>query len=169
MVALLCAGCEFVSEGGSDIPPPVAEQKVSFSDQQDGENAGIDSGSEVTSVQAGAETFLVELAQTPDQWQQGLMGREVLGENKGMLFVFPDAAVHGFWMKNTLIPLDIVWLDAEGVVLHVATLTPCTADPCPITQPDVPAHYVLEVNAGVFPLEVGERVMIPDDVLPRAH
>jgi hypothetical protein len=97
---------------------------------------------------SGAE-YSVELALTPEDQAQGLMFRESLPERHGMLFVFPETAPHHFWMKNTMIPLDMVWLDASGKVLFVSADTPpCKADPCATYGPDGPAQMVLEIAGG---------------------
>ena len=67
-----------------------------------------------------------------------------------MLFPFADQGVHKFWMKNTMIPLDIIWMDGAGRVLFVSAETPpCKADPCPNYGPDVPAASVLEIAGGM--------------------
>ena len=67
-----------------------------------------------------------------------------------MIFLFGDAAPHHGWMKNTMIPLDIVWLDGSGRVLFVSANTPpCRADPCPNYGPEVPATNVLEIAGGM--------------------
>ena len=93
--------------------------------------------------------YSVELALTPEDQAQGLMFRESLPERHGMLFVFPETAPHHFWMKNTMIPLDMIWLDASGKVLFVSADTPpCKADPCPTYGPDGPAQSVLEIAGG---------------------
>jgi uncharacterized membrane protein (UPF0127 family) len=93
--------------------------------------------------------YEVEVARTPDEQAQGLMFRESLREKTGMIFLFPDSAVHKFWMKNTMIPLDMIWLDSTGKVLFVSANTPpCKADPCPNYGPDVPASSVLEIEGG---------------------
>lgn len=61
--------------------------------------------------------FTVELAQTDEQRQTGLMGREQLDKDKGMLFVYDEDGIYTFWMKNTLIPLDMIWIDSNGTVV----------------------------------------------------
>jgi len=93
--------------------------------------------------------YRVELARTPEEQAQGLMFRESLPEKSGMLFLFPDVAPHRFWMKNTMIPLDMIWMDPSGKVIFVSADTPpCKADPCPNYGPDSTAASVLEIAAG---------------------
>lgn len=94
--------------------------------------------------------FAVELAQTPSERAQGLMNREQLDQNEGMLFIFDRAAIHSFWMKNTLTPLDIIWLnEAQEVVGLFKNAAPCQEDLCPAYAPEAEAKYVLEINAGL--------------------
>jgi uncharacterized membrane protein (UPF0127 family) len=94
--------------------------------------------------------YRLELALTPEEQAQGLMYRESLPERTGMLFVFPDHAPHHFWMKNTMIPLDMIWMDAAGKVLFVSADTPpCKADPCATYGPDASARQVLEIAGGM--------------------
>ena len=96
------------------------------------------------------EVYSVELARTPAEQAQGLMFRESLPEKTGMLFLFPDRDTHHFWMKNTMIPLDMIWLDGAGKVIFVSADTPpCRADPCPSYGPEVPATSVLEIAGGM--------------------
>ena len=93
--------------------------------------------------------YRVELALTPEDQAQGLMYRENLPPLSGMLFVFDAPAPHHFWMKNTMIPLDMIWLDAAGAVVFVSADTPpCKADPCATYGPDSPARMVLEIAGG---------------------
>jgi hypothetical protein len=93
--------------------------------------------------------YAVELARTPEEQAQGLMYRESLAPRAGMIFLFRDAAPHQFWMKNTMIPLDMIWMDDAGKVLFVSADTPpCKADPCPTYGPDSPAKQVLEIAGG---------------------
>lgn len=93
--------------------------------------------------------YAVELARTPEEQAQGLMFRESLPARRGMIFLFSDAAPHQFWMKNTMIPLDMIWMDTDGRVLFISADTPpCKADPCPSYGPETPAASVLEVAGG---------------------
>ena len=94
--------------------------------------------------------YALELALTPEDQAQGLMYRENLPERTGMLFVFPEDAPHHFWMKNTMIPLDMIWMDASGRVVYVSANTPpCRADPCPTYGPDGNVRMVLEIAGGM--------------------
>ena len=93
--------------------------------------------------------YTVEVARTPEEQAQGLMFRESLPERTGMIFLFSDKGVHRFWMKNTMIPLDMIWMDGDGRVLFVSADTPpCKADPCASYGPDAPAASVLEIAGG---------------------
>ena len=92
----------------------------------------------------------VEIADEPMEWQQGLMRRKKLVSD-GMLFVFPGATVQSFWMKDTLMPLDILFFDADGRFVALHRMDPCTEDPCPVYSSGKPAQYALEVPAGTLP------------------
>src|SRR5512136_1706981 len=100
----------------------------------------------------------VEIADTDAIRQRGLMFRTSLTPNEGMIFVFPSVGSYPFWMKNTLIPLDMLWLDPRGRVVSIArSVPPCKADPCPSYPPDADALYVVEVVAG-FATQHGVKV-----------
>ncbi len=103
-------------------------------------------------VEAGGRRFTlrVEVADTPERWAQGLMFRERLGEDEGMVFLFPGPQTGGFWMKNTLIPLSIAFFSQEGMILRILDMEPCRADPCPVYYPGVVYWGALEVNRGWF-------------------
>jgi len=93
--------------------------------------------------------LVLELALTDNEKATGLMFRDKLAADHGMLFVFDRDDILAFWMKNTLIPVDIVWFDATGRVADVhADAQPCHADPCPKFSNKQPARAVLLVNAG---------------------
>jgi len=79
---------------------------------------------------------------------RGLMFRESMPQDAGMLFVFPYVDRHSFWMKNTLIPLDLIWLNERKEIVYVTTAQPCGKDPCDSYVPMQKAKYVLEVNGG---------------------
>ncbi len=91
----------------------------------------------------------VEVASDDATRMRGLQERTSLALDAGMLFVFFEEDIHSFWMKDTLIPLDMIWLDGSKRVVDVKTnVPPCLKDPCPIYVPSQRALYVLEVNAG---------------------
>ncbi|MEW6320935.1 MAG: DUF192 domain-containing protein [Acidobacteriota bacterium] len=110
----------------------------------------------------------VEVVATPESRQRGLMFREHLPQDRGMVFVFPEPGYYPFWMKNTLIPLDMIWLDARRTVVAIAaSVPPCKADPCPTYAPVVDgkavgnAVYVVEVASGFarrHGVKVGDRL-----------
>ena len=93
--------------------------------------------------------FKVEIANNEIERSQGLMFRQNLSENEGMLFIFPKEDNYSFWMKNTLIPLDIIWLDSSYKVVYIKENTPpCATKTCEAYTPDKKAKYVVEVNGG---------------------
>lgn len=101
-------------------------------------------------VSFGSCDFFLEVANSPEKRAVGLMGRESLGHDRGMLFVFEREQVLGFWMKNTLIPLDIVFIDIELTVVDVQTMRPEheTAPDLPVYTSAAPALFAVEVNEG---------------------
>jgi len=105
----------------------------------------------------------VELARTRAEREQGLMNRRSLGAKAGMVFLYPEAHRGGYWMKDTLIPLDIAFADARGRILRIFTMQPCRRDPCRIYDPKVAYRSALEVNAGSFRrwrVRAGDRIAV---------
>ncbi len=106
--------------------------------------------------------FKVELAQTNEELEKGLMFRNSLNKNSGMLFIFPEENLHNFWMKNTLIPLDIIWINsAKEIVFIKHDAQPCLEDNCEIFISNEKAKYVLEINSGIaeeIGLKIGDEV-----------
>jgi uncharacterized membrane protein (UPF0127 family) len=104
----------------------------------------------IETAAGGRHHFAVELALTPGQQAQGLMFRESLAPDAGMLFIFPQARQASFWMKNTLIPLDMIFIGADGRIVNIARRTK------PLSTDSVPSEgqvlAVLEVNAGLSDL-----------------
>ena len=101
-------------------------------------------------VVLGGQGFSVEIASTETARARGLMFRTHMAAGHGMLFIYPDAQPRHFWMKNTLIPLDILFFDAQRRLINVSADTPpCKRDPCPIYTSTAPAQYVLELHAGM--------------------
>jgi len=105
-------------------------------------------------VKIGNITIDVEVANSPTKRARGLMNRENLEENAGMLFVFPTESKHRFWMANTLIPLDMIWISLDHEIVFIEqNVPPCTETGniqalCKTYKPDSKAKFVLEVNGG---------------------
>ena len=123
IVAVLLAGC------GSDDPE------------------GLE-GFETSTITLDGRQLVVAVAETPTQRAQGLMNVTDLGGLDGMLFAFPVDSDGGFWMKNTLIPLDIAFFTADGGFVDSLTMAPCTEDPCQTYRPAGSYRYALEAPAG---------------------
>jgi len=118
-------------------------------------------------VCSGPYCFNVELAKTTSEITRGLMFRESLNADSGMLFVFEREGAYPFWMKNTLIPLDIIWISAAKKVVYMSENTePCKDEYfCPSIEPGKNAKYVLELNGGVaerIGLKTGDPIEIFD-------
>jgi uncharacterized membrane protein (UPF0127 family) len=118
-------------------------------------------------VELNGRQFVVELAQTRAEQARGLMFREELEPEAGMLFVFSREAPRSFWMKNTRIPLDILYFDEQLALVGMAlNARPCVADPCPAYPSGRPARYVLEINAGLgkeLGVRPGDRLILHFD------
>ena len=102
--------------------------------------------SATTTLRLDGVPFRPELALSPDQRSRGLMHR-TRAPADGMLFVFPYATSGGFWMKNTRVPLRIVFFDSRGKAVRTMTMTPCRADPCRIYDPLRRYRFALELRA----------------------
>ena len=91
--------------------------------------------------------FYVEVVDTPIQREKGLMNRESMDLDRGMFFVFEQERLYQFWMKNTLIPLDIIWISSNKEIVYIEhNAQPCKEEECPIISPLENAKYVLEIN-----------------------
>lgn len=100
-----------------------------------------------TQLQAGMHVLDVQLAQTPEQRQIGLMWRKEMPQHEGMLFVFEQPATQCFWMRNTLIPLSAAFIADDGTIVNLADMKPQSDDShCS----EKPVRYVLEMNLGWF-------------------
>jgi len=96
----------------------------------------------------------VEIADAPEERSKGLMFRESLKKNEGMLFVYEDSKIRSFWMKNTLIPLDIIFISEDFRIINIEVAVPCEEDPCRTYDSLKDVKYVLEVNKG-YSMEKG--------------
>ena len=102
--------------------------------------------------------FNVEVAITPDQRRLGLMHREALANDHGMLLVYANEGDHRIWMKNMLIPLRVYWIDAEFRVVGQRRVLPCEHSPCPVFGISGSSKYILELNDTDHRIEIGDRV-----------
>jgi uncharacterized membrane protein (UPF0127 family) len=95
----------------------------------------------------GGHKLTAEVASNDAHRSTGLMHRRMLPENRGMLFVFPDVAMHAMWMMNTFVPLSVAFIDREGTIINIADMQPQTQNTHSAAKP---AKYALEMNLGWF-------------------
>ena len=134
------------------LEPTVAMEQNGFYAPDPAEGIG-----DVQEALIGGQVFRLEVARTSQERARGLMGRERLARYAAMIFVFEEEAQRSFWMKNTLIPLDILFLDSAGVVVDVQTMTPQVGAPdseLTVYPSAAPARYAIEMNAGLA-MELG--------------
>jgi uncharacterized membrane protein (UPF0127 family) len=157
LLALLLAGC-----GPSDTGATASPGAVST-------GSGATTASELRTVtidsSGGGEVEVrVEIADDLPEQTRGLMERTALAEDRGMLFVFSDEEVRSFWMKNTLIPLSIAYMDSDGRIVDLQDMKPLDDDPPHYVSAE-PARYALEVNQGFFEehgVRVGDSAELPE-------
>jgi uncharacterized protein len=136
------------ADGGSQLPPGAPRFPK--------DRVLIDTGEDSVLID-------VEVAETEEQRQFGLMHRESLPDDQGMVFIFFRDTKGPFWMKNTLIPLSIAFFDVDGKIVKILDMEPCEADPCPTYDPGVSYRGALEVNQGAFErwaVEVGDFIRL---------
>ncbi len=130
-----------------------------------GDDSGLATVTVVSSDDEGARAELsVEVPGTPEEFSRGLMFRESLPEDRGMLFVFGKDTQTGFWMKDTSIALSIAFIEEDGTILDIQDMAPLSTE---AHGPPGPYRYALEVNQGWFDRHdfgPGDRVDIPDSV-----
>ncbi len=116
-----------------------------------------------TAATINGHRLMVELAATPQSRRCGLSNRAALGENQGMLFVYPRSELRTFWMKDTWIPLSIAFLDDAGIIINIEIMSPDQTEKR--YHSGKPALYALEVNQGWFKLHginAGDRVQLKE-------
>ena len=111
-----------------------------------------------TTVKVGVHPLRVEVVKSDDERSRGLMFRQKLGRDDGMLFIFDEPAYHSMWMKNTLIPLSVAFIDAQGTILNILDMEPQTLDSHMSAGPSI---YAIETNKGWF---AGKRIKAGDRV-----
>jgi len=100
----------------------------------------------VETVQLKNTNYQLEIADTYKRKKQGLMYRKSLAKDEGMLFVYSKAGDHRIWMKNTLIPLTVIWLDEYATIIEIKILQPCKSSNCPASVAPVASKYILELH-----------------------
>ena len=115
----------------------------------------------------GEENFVVELADTDQKRIKGLMHRETIPNTYGMLFIFDEESTQGIWMKNTLIYLDIIYLNKHKQIVDMhLNVPPCKKEPCQSYLSKIPALYALELkgnSAKRLGLKIGDTIMFTID------
>lgn len=119
------------------------------------------------SVELGGQSFAVEIADTSEKQALGLMFRDSMPADQGMIFIFPNEAPRSFWMKNTRIALDIMYFNKDLRLVSISADTqPCRVSRCPSYPSIAPAMYVLELNAGTaseLGVGLGDRLILELD------
>ena len=121
-------------------------------------SASADTRLKTTTLKVGAHALNVEVVRTDEERARGLMFREKLERESGMLFIFDEPAYHSMWMKNTLIPLSVAFVDAQGTILNILDMEPQTLDSHMSAGPSI---YAIETNKGWF---AGKRIKAGDKV-----
>jgi uncharacterized membrane protein (UPF0127 family) len=172
-VALLAVVCLLAACGGGDDEsaqptttvsgtstteeaPPTTTEEEATTEEQSGPVVLIETAT-------GEFGVPVEVADSQEERETGLMNRESLPADAGMIFLFEEDSSGGFWMKNTLIPLSIAFADADGTIVSILDMEPCEADPCEIYEPGAAYRSALEVNQGAFDdwgVQVGDRLTL---------
>jgi hypothetical protein len=166
LVLLLLAGCGGIQAGqdsGSQSTPRAPGTTTAEAEETASQPPGLRT---VTIDASGGEKVevRVEIADGILEQSRGLMDRTALGEDRGMLFVFPREQLRTFWMRNTLIPLSIAYIDAEGRITDILDMKPLDDEP-PHYVSSEPVRYALEVNRGFFEergVKVGDHADLPD-------
>ena len=175
VLALLVAGCgETSGRPDASEPGPEAASRTTASSETEATTKsskatpGSDANPELRTVTIDASNgekvmVRVELADDFVEQARGLMHRTALAEDRGMLFVYDEEQERSFYMKYTLIPLSIAFMDSEGRIVDIQDMKPLDDDPPHYVSAE-PARYALEVNKGFFEdrnIEVGDRAKLP--------
>ncbi|MDQ3877168.1 MAG: DUF192 domain-containing protein [Actinomycetota bacterium] len=110
----------------------------------------FNSGTVLIDTSHGSVLVHVLVAQTPDQWSYGLMNRDSVPADAGMIFLFESPTTSGFWMKDTKVPLSIAFFDVHGKIERILDMDPCAKAPCRMYSPGLTYNGALEVNQGAF-------------------
>ena len=144
LAALGLVACSDSGDASADTPASVLSTEQEATGQPRPGTAGL---IRTVNLTVGGVTVVAEIADTPALRERGLMGRDSLPENHGMLFVYADEQVRSFWMRNTPIALDIAFIDRNGSIVNIETMEPQTDE---TTVSVSPVMYALEMSAGWF-------------------
>ena len=158
LISITLVGCDESTESGASSPTSQGSRTATT--ENSGETTRV-----VTIDASGGEKVevRVEIADDDFEMSRGLMYRTALAEDRGMLFVYPDEEERSFWMRNTLIPLSIAFMDSEGRIVDIQDMKPLDDDPPHYVSAE-PARYALEVNKGFFEergVKVGDTAIRP--------
>lgn len=134
---LVLCFCALLFSGCYDNKPKISE-------------AGLPTGRVLLGGEENEVFVDVEIAQTPEHRQRGLMDRESLAGDAGMMFVYFEPTTTGFWMKDVTFPLSVAFIGEDQTILQIIDMEPCPEEPCPTYSPDVKYTAALEVNQGAF-------------------
>lgn len=157
LLASSLSACNVSGGDGPDPQPSNVETEASTPDED------FDSGKALIDTEEGSIFIDVEVAESTEEREIGLMDRESLPSDEGMLFVFFRPTDDGFWMKNTLIPLSIAFIDEDAKIVEILDMEPCREEQCEIYEPGVEYSAALEVNQGAFEewgVQVGDRITL---------
>lgn len=157
--AVFAAGaCDDAGEAAQEAPSSVLQTEQTGQEADGAPRPGDGGVVRTTELDVGGVTVTAEIADTPALRERGLMERDSLPENHGMLFVYPDERDLSFWMRNTPLALDIAFIDRSGTIVNIETMQPNDDESKVSTRP---AMYALEMEAGWFEangVEPGARV-----------
>ena len=153
-----CAGGDPSAEPTVPPPPPGTSTRSE-------EAPGAVFARGTVTISTGEETVAVsvEIAETAEQRERGLMFRPSLPDDAGMVFLFPEEVSGAFWMKDTLIPLSIAFFGRDGKIVEILDMEPCRSNPCPTYDPGTRYRGALEVNRGAFDrwgVQRGDRITL---------
>ena len=166
LLGVLLLGCSPSVPAAPDVIKTPAVSAPTTASQPDTAQAAVNMGQRLplsAQMKVADQVIQLEVAHTPEQQEIGLMNRTDLPNDRGMVFPFEPPRRVGFWMKNTLIPLDMVFLLKGKVQSISSNVPPCKADPCPIYGPNALVDQVIELRAGramELGIKQGDRVTV---------
>jgi uncharacterized protein len=159
VLVLLLGGCEI-----KGFDAPVDNGNVDSQYELENGEETEETALLIIRTSSGDKQFNVEIADTFSKKRIGLMNRSSLPKDNGMFFVFEAEVEQNFWMKNTLIPLDMIFIDRNYNIVNIVKMAqPCKEDPCGTYSSEMPAKYVLEINGGLsdeLNLKAGDKIIL---------